>query len=44
MKNNELSGHEHAEEIKKIVKNHPSLSILDFSNSELNVKKNKLRN
>ena len=44
MKNNELNGHEHAEEIKKIVKNHPSLSIIDFSNNELNVKKNKLRN
>ena len=44
MKNNELNGIEHGEEIKKMVKNHPTLSIIDFGNSELNVKKNKLRN
>ena len=44
MKNNQLDGKEHAHDIKDIIKNHPSLSILDFSNTELNVNKNKLRN
>lgn len=44
MKNNELSGIEHGEEIKKMIKNHPTLSVIDFGNTELNVKKNKLRN
>ena len=37
--------HEHAEDIKAIVQNHPSLCILDLSNHELkNPNKNKLRN
>ena len=44
MKNNQLDGREHSEGIKAIVKNHPSLSIVDFSNIEMNVNKNKLRN
>lgn len=44
MRNNQLDGKEHAHDIKDIIKNHPSLSILDFSNTELNVNKNKLRN
>lgn len=44
MRNNQLS-HEHAEDIKAIVQNHPSLCILDLSNTELkNPNKNKLRN
>lgn len=44
MKNNQLNGPEHAEDIKKIIKNHPTLSFIDFSNSELNINKNKLKN
>lgn len=44
MKNNQLSGAEHAQDLKAIVKNHPSLYSIDFSNSEMNVNKNKLRN
>jgi len=44
MKNNQLSGAEHAKDLKAIVKNHPSLHVIDFSNSEMNVNKNKLRN
>ena len=44
MKNNQLDGREHAEGIKAIVRNHPSLSIIDLSNCEMNVNKNKLRN
>ena len=44
MKNNQLNGLDHAQDIKDIVQNHPSLSIIDFSNSELIVNKNKLRN
>ena len=43
MRNNQLSG-EHSEDLIQIIKDHPSLSIIDFSNSELNVNKNKLRN
>ena len=44
MKNNQLNGPEHASDLKKIVKNHPTLSFIDFSNSELNINKNKLKN
>ena len=44
MRNNQLNGAEHAGDILQIIKDHPSLSIVDFSNSELNVNKNKLRN
>ena len=44
MKNNQLSGADHAQDLKAIVKNHPSLYSIDFSNSEMNVNKNKLRN
>ena len=44
MRNNQINGTEHAEDLIQIIKDHPSLSILDLSNSELNVNKNKLRN
>ena len=44
MKNNQLNGVEHAEDLKAIVKNHPTLYSIDFSNQEVNVNKNKLRN
>jgi hypothetical protein len=44
MKNNQLNGHDHAHDIKDMILNHPSLSVIDFSNSELIVNKNKLRN
>ena len=37
MKNNELTGIEHGEEIKRMIKNHPTLSNIDFSNNELKV-------
>jgi Ran GTPase-activating protein (RanGAP) involved in mRNA processing and transport len=43
MRNNQLSS-EHSEDLIQIIKDHPSLSIIDLSNSELNVNKNKLRN
>lgn len=39
-----MSGNEHGEDLKNIVKNHPSLNMIDFSNSEFNINKNKLRN
>ena len=39
-----MNGPEHASDLKKIVKNHPTLSFIDFSNSELNINKNKLKN
>ena len=32
MKNNQLNGVEHAEDLKAIVKNHPTLFSIDFSN------------
>ena len=44
MRNNQLNGHEHAADIKSIVKDHPSLTMVDFSNSELYINKNKLKN
>ena len=44
MRNNEIDGRDHCQELKEIVKNHPSLAIIDFSNSELIIKKNKIRN
>ena len=44
MRNNQLNGNEHGEDIKDIIRNHPSLTILDLSNNEMNVNKNKLRN
>lgn len=44
MKNNQLNGPEHALDIKEIIKNHPTLSFIDFSNNEMNVNKNKLKN
>ena len=44
MRNNQISGGEHSEDLINLIKDHPSLSIIDFSNSELNVNKNKLRN
>ena len=44
MRNNQINGLHDASDLKKIVKNHQSLSIIDFSNTELNVNKNKLRN
>ena len=44
MKNNQLNGIDHSQDIKEMIMNHPSLSIIDFSNTELNVNKNKLRN
>jgi hypothetical protein len=44
MRNNQISGGEHSEDLITLIKDHPSLSIIDFSNSELNVNKNKLRN
>jgi len=44
MKNNQLNGNEHADGLKQIIKNHPSLTKIDFSNSEMNVNKNKLKN
>lgn len=44
MRNNQINGQDHADDLKAIVKNHPTLSILDFSNTELNINKNKLKN
>ena len=44
MRNNQINGTVNAEDLIQIIKDHPSLSILDLSNSELNVNKNKLRN
>jgi hypothetical protein len=44
MKNNQLNGIDHSQDIKEMIMNHPSLSVIDFSNTELNVNKNKLRN
>lgn len=44
MKNNQINGSEHARDIKTIIKNHPSLTKIDFSNAEMNVNKNKLKN
>jgi hypothetical protein len=44
MRNNQINGLEHAADIKSIVKDHPTLSIVDFSNSELYLNKNKLKN
>jgi hypothetical protein len=31
-------------DIKEIIKNHPTLSYIDFSNNEMNINKNKLKN
>lgn len=44
MKNNEIDGREHSDYLKEIVKNHPSLTHIDFGNTDLNVRKNKIRN
>ena len=44
MRNNQLNGPEHAADIKAIVKDHPTLTMVDFSNSELYINKNKLKN
>ena len=43
MRNNEIDGREHSEYLKEIVKNHPTLTVIDFSNSDLYVRKNKIR-
>ena len=43
MRNNEIDGREHGEYLKEIVKNHPTLTVIDFSNSDLYVRKNKIR-
>jgi hypothetical protein len=39
-----LSGTEHGDDLKEIIRDHPSLTIIDLSNNEMNVNKNKLRN
>lgn len=44
MKNNQLYGPDHASDIKEMIKNHPTLSFLDFSNNEMHINKNKLKN
>ena len=44
MKNNQLHGPEHAFDIKEIIKNHPTLSFIDFSNNDMTINKNKLKN
>jgi hypothetical protein len=44
MKNNQLNGSEHAQDLKAIIKNHPTLTKIDFSNIEMNTNKNKLKN
>jgi hypothetical protein len=44
MRNNQINGHEHASELKNIVKNHQSLTVIDFSNTEMCINKNKLKN
>lgn len=44
MKNNEIDGREHSDYLKEIVKNHASLTMIDFGNTDLNVRKNKIRN
>ena len=44
MKNNQINGNEHSQELKQLVQDHPTLNSIDFSNSDMNVNKNKLRN
>jgi len=44
MKNNQLHGPEHAFDIKEIIKNHPTLSFIDFFNNDMTINKNKLKN
>lgn len=44
MRNNQVNGSEHGADIKAIIKNHPTLTLIDFSNLEMNVNKNKLKN
>lgn len=44
MKNNQLHGPEHALDIKEIIKNHPTLTFIDFSNNDTNINKNKFKN
>lgn len=44
MKNNQINGHEHSDDIKMMIHNHPTLVKLDLSNEEMNINKNKLRN
>ena len=44
MRNNQLNGPEIADDLIDLFKNHPSLSFIDFSNSDLNINKNKLKN
>jgi hypothetical protein len=44
MKNNQLHGPDHALDIKEIIKNHPTLTFIDFSNNDTNINKNKFKN
>lgn len=44
MRNNQLNGPEITDELRDLFKDHPSLSFIDFSNSDLNINKNKLKN
>ena len=44
MRNNQLNGSEHANDLKEIIKNHPTLTKIDFGNTEMNTNKNKLKN
>ena len=44
MQNNLLTGLEHGEGLKEIIKDHPSLIEIDFGNSDQNTNKNRLKN
>jgi hypothetical protein len=44
MRNNQINGAEHGLLLKEIIQDNKTLSMIDFSNSEHVVNKNKLRN
>jgi len=44
MKNNQICGLTHEDDLKTLLLNHPSLTSIDFGNLELNINKNKLKN
>lgn len=44
MRNNLLNGIEQAEDLKRLVSGHPSLTRIDLSNTDMNISKNKIKN